>query len=165
MNCVRHPEVETGLTCSKCGQPICPQCLVQTPVGARCPDCANLRRLPLFEIGFIHYLKAAGVSLGLAILLGFLWALIRWQVSFFYLDLAIAAGSGYAIGELVSLSINRKRGRGLQGIAGGGVILGYIIGNIRFFAGVIFLPLSSLFSLWGLIGLFLGVVIAVSRLR
>jgi hypothetical protein len=29
----------TQLTCASCGSPICPDCLVRTDVGLRCPDC------------------------------------------------------------------------------------------------------------------------------
>lgn len=31
--------VATGLTCVQCRTPICPQCLVRTPVGMKCADC------------------------------------------------------------------------------------------------------------------------------
>jgi hypothetical protein len=31
----------TQLTCTKCGTPICPACMVRTDVGLRCPDCAG----------------------------------------------------------------------------------------------------------------------------
>lgn len=44
MRCALDPDTETNLTCGKCGQPICPKCLVQTPVGARCPQCAALKQ-------------------------------------------------------------------------------------------------------------------------
>ena len=33
--------VDTLLTCTNCGSPICPQCLVRTSVGFRCPTCAS----------------------------------------------------------------------------------------------------------------------------
>lgn len=39
--CYRHPNRETGVSCSNCGNPICPDCMTPTPVGMRCPDCAN----------------------------------------------------------------------------------------------------------------------------
>jgi len=39
--CYRHPDRETGLHCSTCGRPICPDCTTQTPVGIRCPECAG----------------------------------------------------------------------------------------------------------------------------
>jgi len=41
--CYRHPNRETGVSCSNCGNPICPDCMTATPVGMRCPDCARQR--------------------------------------------------------------------------------------------------------------------------
>jgi membrane associated rhomboid family serine protease len=41
--CYRHPDRETGVSCSSCGKPICPECMTPTPVGMRCPECARHR--------------------------------------------------------------------------------------------------------------------------
>jgi membrane associated rhomboid family serine protease len=41
--CYRHPSRETGVACSSCGRPICPDCMTPTPVGMRCPECARER--------------------------------------------------------------------------------------------------------------------------
>lgn len=41
--CYRHPNRETGVSCSSCGRPICPECMTPTPVGMRCPECAKER--------------------------------------------------------------------------------------------------------------------------
>jgi membrane associated rhomboid family serine protease len=41
--CYRHPNRETGVACSNCGRPICPDCMTPTPVGMRCPECARER--------------------------------------------------------------------------------------------------------------------------
>ncbi len=41
--CYRHPSRETGVSCSNCGRPICPDCMTSTPVGMRCPECASQR--------------------------------------------------------------------------------------------------------------------------
>jgi membrane associated rhomboid family serine protease len=41
--CYRHPNRETGVACSACGRPICPDCMTPTPVGMRCPECARDR--------------------------------------------------------------------------------------------------------------------------
>jgi membrane associated rhomboid family serine protease len=41
--CYRHPDRETGVSCSSCGRPICPDCMTPTPVGMRCPECARQR--------------------------------------------------------------------------------------------------------------------------
>jgi membrane associated rhomboid family serine protease len=37
-HCYRHPDRETGLSCSECGRPICYECMTPAPVGIRCPD-------------------------------------------------------------------------------------------------------------------------------
>jgi len=42
--CYRHPSRETGVSCSNCGNPICPDCMTATPVGMRCPDCAGQKQ-------------------------------------------------------------------------------------------------------------------------
>lgn len=42
--CYRHPDRETGLSCSECGRPICTECMTPAPVGIRCPDHAGTRR-------------------------------------------------------------------------------------------------------------------------
>jgi membrane associated rhomboid family serine protease len=41
--CYRHPDRETGLSCSECGRPICVDCMTVAPVGIRCPDHAGQR--------------------------------------------------------------------------------------------------------------------------
>ena len=41
MTCYRHPNRETGVSCSECGRGICPDCMVFAPVGIRCPDHAG----------------------------------------------------------------------------------------------------------------------------
>ncbi len=40
LRCYRHPDRETGVSCSECGRGICPDCMVFAPVGIRCPDHA-----------------------------------------------------------------------------------------------------------------------------
>ncbi|HWH45231.1 MAG TPA: rhomboid family intramembrane serine protease [Thermoleophilaceae bacterium] len=39
-HCYRHPDRETGVACSRCERPICPDCMTTTSVGMRCPECA-----------------------------------------------------------------------------------------------------------------------------
>jgi membrane associated rhomboid family serine protease len=41
--CYRHSTRETGVSCSNCGRPICPDCMTSTAVGMRCPECARQR--------------------------------------------------------------------------------------------------------------------------
>lgn len=39
--CAWHPDAETGLSCQRCGRPICAKCLVDAAVGFQCPECAR----------------------------------------------------------------------------------------------------------------------------
>lgn len=39
--CYRHPKRTTGASCTRCGKPICPDCMVEAPVGHHCPDCVR----------------------------------------------------------------------------------------------------------------------------
>ncbi len=170
MRCATHPDVETNLRCGKCGKLICPKCMVQTPVGARCRDCAKLYKLPTYHVSTQYYLRAAGTGLGIAIVSGIVWAAISGFVPFFFLNLLLAAGAGYAIGEVVSLSVNRKRGKGLATIAGVGVVISYLAS--LWFVSLLFeipfrwvLHFSPLNIVFDLVAIALGIFIAVNRLR
>jgi membrane associated rhomboid family serine protease len=46
MYCYRHPNRETGVSCSECGRGICPDCMVFAPVGIRCPEHAGKAQGP-----------------------------------------------------------------------------------------------------------------------
>lgn len=42
--CYRHPAVATGVHCTRCSRPICPDCMVPAPVGHHCPTCVEEAR-------------------------------------------------------------------------------------------------------------------------
>lgn len=109
--CSYHPDVMTGLRCSRCGKPICPKCGVRTPVGMRCPDCAGVRGLPTYRTDSSTLLKAVIGGFIVAVLVGvILGYLPDWN---FYLTLVL----GFGVAEMMVRLSNGKRGRDLM-IAG-----------------------------------------------
>lgn len=155
--CARHTEVETTLRCSKCETPICPKCLVHTHAGARCPDCAQMRRSPPYDPTLRHYLAAAGATLGLGPLLGAAWAFLPFGGFF---SLILGAAFGYIMAEGMSLATNRKRGRGLQALAVMGLGAAFVTHAFILYRS----PLLGLADPWGLLALGISAIAAVSRL-
>ncbi|HJX61550.1 MAG TPA: hypothetical protein VJ578_03170 [Dehalococcoidia bacterium] len=162
MQCATHPNVETGLACGRCDRPICPRCLVQTPVGARCRQCAGVTRLPTFQLSPVFTARALGASLVGGGVVGAVWGwLLPYSLGVYgYFVFFLALGIGYAVGEMVSLATNRKRGPALQGIAVAGVVEAYLIRNLLEGAAVI--PSNDL---WGYILVAVAAIVAAGRLR
>ncbi|MBM3140514.1 MAG: hypothetical protein FJZ92_10030 [Chloroflexi bacterium] len=130
--CERHPGTETYITCGRCGVAICPQCMVHTPGGIRCPHCAQLRRPPMYEISLRDYLRAVPAALSAAIAIGFVGALLlppRSNAGIFLLAIALIAGlgAGAGIAEAITRATNRKRGRAMQLVALGGVMVAGVL--------------------------------------
>lgn len=155
--CLRHPKTETNLTCGKCGDPICPRCMVQTPVGARCPSCAKLSRVPTYRVSTIFYLKAIGTGLGLAIVCGIVWGFICLILFSSFFNFLIGAAIGYGTGEGISLSVNRKSGIGLSIIGASAVVLSYLISSFTFW--------GRHFDPFDIIVVVIGIFVTVARLR
>ena len=115
--CFYHPGVETGLACGRCGRYICPKCVVPTMVGSRCSECATENKVPTYDVQPTYYLRASMAGGLTALVAGILWGiLLGLQLPF--VTWLLAVGVGYAIGEAISASVNRKRGQGLAMVAG-----------------------------------------------
>ncbi len=130
--CARHPDVETALRCGKCETLICPRCMVQTPVGARCKACANLRRPPMYEISGAVLARALAIALIAGPMFGILWGLILpvgFGFGIFGLFLGFLLGTplGYGFADLLGRVTNHKRGPVMQSIAVGGVALAWLM--------------------------------------
>lgn len=174
MRCAADPSVETYLRCGRCEKPICPRCLIQTPVGARCRDCAQLRKLPMFQVGPVDYLRAVGGGLAAGVGGGLALTFIQQLVPLFgMLSLMFLAALGYAVGTAVAKSTRRKQGTGLGVIAAFAVPIGMGVGQGLFFVVNGNDPTQSLvvgFALlfrsgWSLLGLLVAMAIAFSRAR
>ena len=96
----------------------------------------------------------------MAIICGAVWGVIEWLVNLFSLNLLLAPGAGYAIGEVISLAVNRKRGTRLAIVGGIAVVISYPI-TVFFLRGV---PHSLYNMLYHLLALALGIFVATTRL-
>lgn len=126
--CARHPDVETYLRCGKCDTPICPRCLVQTPVGARCRDCANISRVPTFNVTWEFFARGMVAAIVSGAVVGAIWAALVGGIGIgLFFAIAIGLAVGWAVSEAVSRATNLKRGLGLQVCAVLGVALAYLV--------------------------------------
>ena len=157
--CSFHPGVETALGCGRCGKYICPRCMIQGPVGARCPDCARVAKIPTFDVRPSYYLRATMAGGAVAFVSALVWWGLGRGVGIPLLFMWILGiGVGYLVGETVSVVTNRKRGTGLAVVAGLCMVL-FVV-----FSGL----LATVFRLSDIFGLLLVAVafyVAISRVR
>jgi len=97
----------------------------------------------------------------MAFVCGAVWGVIEWVIPFFSFNLLLAPAAGYAIAEVVSRSVNRKRGTGLAIVGGIAVVISYFV-TFLFPSGLPFGPFTILYHL---LALALGIFVAVTRLR
>ena len=144
--------------------------MVETPVGYRCRECAQLRRLPAFALSPLQSLQSVGAAVVLAFGAGVVWA-IADRINFGFVLVIAAVGIGYGISEGISVAANRKRTPSLPFMAGASAVVSFFIGNVLAYLFWTSAGLSTAlghtfdFSLWGLLSAILAAAVAVSRLR
>src|SRR5437879_11375119 len=113
MQCATHPNVETELACSRCGKAICARCLVHTPVGARCRECANVRRIPTYNVSTGILARGIGAALLGGAVLGIAWWIFN-PLSAFFFGVIFGLGVGCGVGEAVPFATTGRAGPPLQ---------------------------------------------------
>lgn len=165
--CFWHPDVETGLFCSQCGKWVCTSCMVQAPVGIRCRECGRAVSMPTYDVRPTYYARAVGAVVAIAVGGGILWGVFNMLLilnGLTFISGIIVLGVGYGAGELISLSVNRKRSMGLAWLAGGSVVGAFLVSRLTL---LVLLGIPIGFGIWGLGILFIifGVMLAVQRVR
>lgn len=151
--CPVHPDRQTYLKCAECDRPICEKCMVQTPVGMKCPECARHRGRIVGHAKPIYFVRAAAAGTGAAIVGGIVMGILRSIVPFGMIILAFLAGIG--MGEVVSRAARRQTGLYFQ------IIAGVTAALMFFFAG--YFDLLRPNPIGWVIGL-LGTYLAIAKL-
>jgi hypothetical protein len=172
LRCARHPGTETVLRCGRCETPICPRCMIDTPVGKRCPTCARVKRFVLMvkpaELARAIVFGVAAGAVG-TVVLTLLDALARFPGPL--IGLAIV---GFGVGQAVSVGAHRKRARELAPIAVACLIVGYEVGLVGLLAvngvplgpALLLAPLAELRQgIQVIVGLCVGALLAWMRVR
>lgn len=126
LRCKCRKQAETGLRCSRCFIPICPDCSRPAPVGMLCPDCARGKPSHLYQVDPKSLLVAIPVTLAAALFGGWLMASIR-GLAFFGVFAGLIYGLGVA--EVALRMTGRKRGLTIELMAGLCVLIGLIGGH------------------------------------
>jgi hypothetical protein len=171
LRCARHPGTETVLRCGRCETPICPRCLVGTPVGARCPTCAGVKRFVLMTKP-AELLRAIAFGIAMAAAGTVLYTFVNEFVRFPgpLIGFAIV---GFFVGQAVSFGANGKRARELAPIAVVCLFVGYEIGLVGLLATngaplgplLLLAPILEMRQGFLVIGLLLGALLAWMRVR
>jgi membrane associated rhomboid family serine protease len=55
--CYRHTTRVTGASCTRCGRPICPDCMIEAPVGHHCPTCVHEARTEMKQVKKVQFAR------------------------------------------------------------------------------------------------------------
>jgi hypothetical protein len=141
--------------------------MVQSPVGARCPECSRIGRSAMFNVSGVDFgrafsaglVAAAGMSVAL---LAFLWILEQLPVRLLLSVIAGMLAVGYVVGEAVRRGSGYKIDKRLPYLAAVLTFASYLVATV---VSAVWMNNAMLGGLWGLLGLGLGVFVAMGRVR
>ncbi len=125
MRCYRHPDRETRVACATCGRPICTECMVQTEVGIKCPEDAQLPRGA--RAGVMkrdQVLKSSLAGIAVALVGAVIVYFVLPQIGFGRLVLSALAGWG--AGTLIHRAGGRNGGPLAMAISGVAVATAFV---------------------------------------
>lgn len=157
--CAKHSETPTNLRCSRCDKPVCPQCMVQAPVGIRCEEHGRATKLPTYDVTAGYIVRGVAAGVGIGILGGLILGIVGAFTNLFFIPYVFTlamVGLGYLVGEGISRATNKKRGQPLVIAAAVGVLAAFAI--VTAFSGLQLNPFD-------LIALGIAIFLAIQRVR
>jgi hypothetical protein len=119
LHCIDHPQRETVLRCNRCSAPVCPECVVRTPVGFRCKECVKAQQSGFYTARGYDWIIAIVLSFVLSIPAALLSGLLGW-----WFALIVSPFAGSLIGGAVHGATGRRRGRNTWWIVAVGIVAG-----------------------------------------
>lgn len=165
--CANHPKEMTVVRCGRCEKPICTRCMVDSPVGKKCRECARPGH---------HLATTAPAHVLIAFLVATVTALPMAMVMH-RLPLLILPATiyGYLVAEVVLRVGKRGRGLPMQVAAGLAAAIGALVTTGVAFGSTVDPETGQVtatgirfawhFGLFNLLNLVIGVASAVSRVR
>lgn len=139
--CKRHPSVETRLSCSNCGDPICSRCAVPSAVGQKCPTCAKQDRGARALGKPRQYAKGVAAGVGATVL----GAVVLWGViGVGFLTLIASLGVGFGIGRAVQWGAEGNAATPFTVIA---VVLAVVMVEAAWLGRGVLFPLGNVFAM------------------
>jgi hypothetical protein len=170
MHCARHPRVETLLTCVTCGTPICTECMIETPVGMKCPTCGRSPIPAVYRVNPIRLASAMAASVVCGAMAG---AILLSLGGFGLITVLLGVAMGAGTGEVAGRASGGKRGAmlglatGISLVVGGLLVAPHLLSTLLGFGA---LPPGELMTLLSrrplyLLAIVLSGATAYSRLR
>jgi len=125
--CSYHPDVETELTCTECGKPICPKEMVLTPVGYKCPEHARAKR---GQYTFVKPRQLA-LAIGAGVLVGIGGAFVVSYVAYGFFGFFIGLIWGSLTSEAVRRASGGHRGGTVGTVAAVCIGLGWLLAGVN----------------------------------
>jgi hypothetical protein len=130
--------------------------MIQTPVGARCRDCARISKSPIYTVSAGTFTIAAAAAVIGGIIMGLIWGFILLPFSVGFFSIFIGAGLGYGFTRVMEFATGRKRGPVIVGLACCGIGIAWAMQ---------FLFVDTRIVLYDLVAVGVGVYMAYYNLR
>jgi len=151
------------VSCSNCERPICTDCMVYTPVGIKCPDCARLPRSAIVRLKPNRAARAVAAAIGVGAAMGVGIVLLQGIGLFFALILGWLIG--IAMGEVVLAASGRYRGPTTGWIAVGGCIWAYAVPYLIYYGVDLGGVARSANLIWVVFGAAIAGYVAYNRVQ